>query len=79
MLTSDVPMLTGNIPVDVQALRLWCLDLQKRLEEPLDTGWFTNVATATDKTLLVGDALSDVINVLGTLIQLLLLKGILNP
>jgi hypothetical protein len=72
-------MLTGNIPVDVQALRLWCLDLQKRLEEPLDTGWFTNVATATDKTLMVSDALTDVINVLGTLLQLLLVKGILGP
>lgn len=78
MLTSDVPMLTGNIPVDVQALRLWCLDLQKRLEEPLDTGWLTNV-TVQDKTLLVGDLLTDVINTLGTLLQVLLAKGILSP
>jgi len=71
-------MFTGDIAADLQALRSWCLDLQRRLEEPLDIGWFTDVAAETDKTLMASDALTDVINVLGTLMQLLLAKGVLD-
>ena len=78
MIAADVPLLTGDTTEDIRTIRLYLMDLQRRLETPLDTGWATNVAAATDKVLNTGDTLADVVNVLGSLIQVLLTKGVLN-
>lgn len=77
MLTADVPLMTGDNSRDIQLLRGYLTDLQALIEEPIDVGWSV-VGTSESKTLVAGGTLGDLYNLVGTLVQLLLAKGILQ-
>lgn len=77
MLTADVPLMTGDATRDIQLLRGYLTDLQAMIEEPMDLGWSV-VGTSESKTLVAGGTLGDLYNVVGTLVRLLVTKGILQ-
>jgi hypothetical protein len=77
VLTPDVPLMTGDTMKDMQLLRGYLTDLQAMIEEPMDIGWSV-VGTSESKTLVAGGTLGDLYNVVGTLVKLLLVKGILQ-
>jgi hypothetical protein len=77
MLTADVPLMTGDDTRDIQLLRGYLTDLQAMIEEPMDLGWSV-VGTSESKTLIAGGTLGDLYNLVGTLVRLLLVKGILQ-
>jgi hypothetical protein len=77
MLTPDVPLMSGDNAKDIQLLRGYLTDLQAMIEEPLDLGWSV-VGTSESKTLVAGGTLGDLYNVVGTLVRLLVAKGILQ-
>jgi hypothetical protein len=77
MLTADVPLMTGDNAKDIQLLRGYLTDLQALIEEPIDVGWSV-VGTSESKVLVAGGTLGDLYNLVGTLVQLLLAKGILQ-
>jgi hypothetical protein len=77
MLTADVPLMTGDNAKDIQLLRGYLTDLQAMIEEPIDIGWSV-VGTTESKTLTAGGTLGDLYNVVGTLVRLLVTKGILQ-
>jgi hypothetical protein len=77
MLTPDVPLMSGDTMKDIQLLRGYLTDLQAMIEEPMDLGWSV-VGTSESKTLVAGGTLGDLYNVVGTLVRLLVTKGILQ-
>lgn len=85
MIVPEIPLFTDDVRINIDLIVSYLYNLQDALSnldtQPLDsgvdTGWSTS-GVVTDKSLSVGDTLAQTQHVLGTLIAVLISKGILS-
>jgi len=73
----EVPLFTGQLDIDAQLLVFYLYTLRSYLQEGEPTGQWTTSGNTFRSTLVVGDTLTDTQHTLGTLINVLVDKGIL--